>query len=119
MHSEPAKTRIRRKRRSQRVRSNLAHTQRIRISIHRSINNLYAQLIDDKEGKTLFGISTKDKELASITQKTKAAEALGEKFAKLCIEKGIAKLVFDRGSYKYHGRIKAFTEPIRQQNLLA
>lgn len=91
-----------------------------RLCVFRSLKELYAQLIDDMEGKTLYALSTKDpamrKELNSGGN-VKAAAKLGEVFAKGAKEKGFSKVVFDRAGYKYHGRIKALAEACRKNGL--
>ena len=94
--------------------------QRPRLLVHRSLKNLYAQIIDDTKNKALFSLSTLDK---SLKQKfpsagnVKTAALFGEIFAKTAKEKGISKIVFDRAGYLYHGRIKAFAEALRKGGL--
>jgi len=91
-----------------------------RIAIHRSLKNLYAQIIDDTQSKTLLSVSTQDKEVKQkfpYAGNVKAAIFLGELFAKKAKEKGISKVVFDRGGYLFHGRIKAFAEGLRKGGL--
>lgn len=91
-----------------------------RLVIHRSLKNFYVQVIDDIAQKTLFSLSTLDK---GIRQKSaqagnvKAAELLGQVFAERVREKGIKSVIFDRGGYLYHGRIKAFAEALRKAGL--
>ena len=88
-----------------------------RLCVHRSLTNLYAQIVDDSAGKVLFGMSTRNK---SVLNKAKgggniaAASVLGEAFAAEAQKKGIKKVCFDRGGYLYHGRIKAFAEGARK-----
>ena len=95
-------------------------TQRPRLCVHRSLNNIYAQIIDDVAGKILFGVSTLDKDVRGKL-KTKgniqAATLLGETLALKAKNKGITKVAFDRGGYLYHGRIKAFAEAARKGGL--
>jgi large subunit ribosomal protein L18 len=86
-----------------------------RFSVFRSSRYTYAQLIDDMDGKTLVSASTK--ELKEKGKKSELAEKLGELISKKAIEKGIKKAVFNRGSYKYHGRIKAVAEGARKGGL--
>lgn len=91
-----------------------------RVSVHRSLTNLYAQALDDLEAKTLLSVSTQDKEVKQkfpYAGNVKAASFLGELFAKKAKDKGISKIVFDRGGYLYHGRIKAFAEGLRKGGL--
>ncbi|MBL7071274.1 MAG: 50S ribosomal protein L18 [Candidatus Omnitrophica bacterium] len=93
---------------------------RPRLSIHRSLGNLYVQLIDDINGKTICSISTLSPDVkkgAKYGGNVKAAEALGEAAGSLAKSKGISKVVFDRGGYIYHGRIKAFAESARKNGL--
>jgi len=93
---------------------------RPRLCLFRSLNNLYANLIDDIERKTLFSLSTMDKAIKKKSPKggnVKAASVLGEEFAKKVIEKGFDKVVFDRGGYKYHGRVKALADACRRGGL--
>ncbi len=91
-----------------------------RLSVHRSLKNLFIQLIDDAEGKTLYSLSTLDKDFIAKSKNggnVKAAEILGEIFAKEAQAKGIKKVVFDRGGYLYHGRVKALAEAARKAGL--
>jgi large subunit ribosomal protein L18 len=92
-----------------------------RLCVFRSSKNLYAQLIDDITGKTLFSFSTNASDLkGKITYggNVKAAESLGEEFGRRAKEKGFGKIVFDRAGYSYHGRVKAFAEAARKNGLV-
>lgn len=94
--------------------------ERPRVSVHRSAKNLYAQVIDDTQSRTLFSFSTMDKEFlkaAPKSGKTAQAAKMGEFFAPKLKEKGITKIAFDRGGYLYHGRIKALADSLRQGGL--
>ena len=108
------KERIRR-----RVRKKISGTaERPRLSVFRSNKEIYAQLIDDEAGHTLVAASSRDKDIAGKEgTKTQKAEMVGEKIAKLALEKGIEKVVFDRGTHIYHGRIKALAEGARKGGL--
>ena len=86
-----------------------------RLSVFRSNQHIYAQLIDDEEGKTLANIS--DLKLKKNIKKIKAADEIGKLIAEKALEKKIKKVVFDRGGYKYHGRIKAVAEAARKGGL--
>ena len=91
-----------------------------RVSVRRSHRNVFAQLVDDIGKKTLFALSTNFKEIKEkfpYGGNIKAAQKLGEVFAKLAKEKGFSKVVFDRDKYPYHGRIKAFAEALRKGGL--
>jgi large subunit ribosomal protein L18 len=91
-----------------------------RLVVHRSLKNLYAQIVDDTQNKTLFSLSTQDKEVKqkfAYAGNVKAAELLGEVFARRAKEKGITKIIFDRAGYLYHGRVKAFADSLRKGGL--
>lgn len=93
-------------------------TNRYRISIFRSLKNMSAQIIDDKEKKTLVSASSIEKDLKSNKKKKmESSILLGEILAKRAVEKKIVKVYFDRGSYKYHGRIKSFADSLRKNGL--
>ena len=100
-----------------RIRKKVSGTiERPRVNVFRSLNNLYAQAIDDAQGHTLAALSTKALSMEQ-TGNIKAAEALGEKFAGLLKEKGLKKIVFDRGGYLYHGRVKALADSLRKNGI--
>mgnify|MGYP000858951101 FL=1 len=93
-------------------------TDRYRISVHRSLNNLAAQIIDDTNNKTLVSASSIEKEIKKEKKNKKEISSLiGEILAKRAKEKKIDKVYFDRSSYKYHGRIKTFAESLRKNGL--
>ena len=92
--------------------------ERPRLSLFRSHKHLFAQIIDDMGGKTILGCSTKDKRLKLASGGTvSAAEALGKFVATEASGKGIKKVVFDRGGYAYHGRVKALADAAREGGL--
>lgn len=88
-----------------------------RLSVHRSNASIYVQLIDDAAGKTLVGLSEKHVEKNDKMPKTQRAKALGILAAKKAQEKNITTVVFDRGSYAFHGRVKAVAEGAREGGL--
>lgn len=93
---------------------------RPRLVVHRSLNHLYAQAVDDATSKTLFSLSTLDKEVKSkfpSAGNLKAAEFFGEVFAKRAKEKGLTKFVFDRAGYLYKGRVRVFADALRKGGL--
>jgi large subunit ribosomal protein L18 len=91
---------------------------RYRVSIFRSLKNMSAQIIDDKEKKTLVSASSIEKEIkANKKKKSETSTLLGEVLAKRAVEKKITKVYFDRGAYKYHGRIKIFADSLRKNGL--
>lgn len=110
---------VRRKSRHRRLRKRIAGMpERLRLSLYRSTNHLFAQIVDDVAGKTLLGCSTKDERLKLATGgNISAAEALGKLIAVEATSKGIKQVVFDRGGYVYHGRVKAFADAVRAGGL--
>ena len=88
-----------------------------RLSVYRSNRFIYAQVIDDTKGKTIVGVSEKNLSLKEKTKKTDKSKELGLLIAKKVLDKKIKEVVFDRGSYKYHGRVKAVAEGARQGGL--
>lgn len=90
---------------------------RPRVSVFKSNKNIFVQLIDDERGKTLFSNSIKDKKGAKKSSKSDHAKVVGEALAKKAKETGIADVVFDRGGYKYHGRVKALADGLRAGGL--
>ena len=91
---------------------------RYRISVSKSLNNLFVQIIDDKNRKTLVSASSIEKEIKkNKVKKIEKSSLIGEILAKRAKEKNINNVYFDRGEYKYHGRIKAFAETLRKNGL--
>ncbi len=117
----PNKKELVRKKRHVRIRQRVQGTaERPRLVIRRSLCNLYAQVIDDTANKTLFALSTTDKDVkAKIPTggNIKAAELMGQVFAIRAKEKGISQIVFDRAGYLYHGRVKSFADALRKGGL--
>ncbi len=118
---KPNKTRLARKRRHARVREKVVGTsQRPRLNIYRSLNHIYAQLIDDSNGQTLLAVSTLDSALGKnlgSKNKTEQAAVVGNALAERAKQIGITEAVFDRGGYKYHGRVKALADASREGGL--
>jgi len=104
-----------------RVRKHISGTAETpRLNVYRSLTQIYAQVIDDRAGVTLASASTLDRELrATVSGKSKleAAEMIGEAVAKRAIEKGVEAVVFDRGGFRYMGRVKALAEGARKGGL--
>jgi len=93
-------------------------TDRPRLAIYRSLNHIYAQVIDDKQGLTLVSASTTEKDLRGNSGgNLDAARRVGQAIAERALAKGIEQVVFDRGGYLYHGRIKALTDAARGAGL--
>jgi len=93
-------------------------TERPRLAIYRSLNHIYAQVIDDRLGQTLVSASTTEKDLRGNSGgNLDAAKRVGQVIAERAIAKGIEQVVFDRGGYLYHGRIKALTDAARSAGL--
>jgi len=106
------------KKRTQRIRRKLKNVNknRFRLSVYRSSQNISAQIIDDKNNKTLVSASS-IKEKRSGKKKTDLSLHVAGILAKRALEKKIAKVYFDRGAYKYHGRVKIFAETLRKGGL--
>ena len=104
--------------RHRRVRGKVSGTaQRPRLNVFRSTNHIYAQLIDDVQGVTLAAASTLDKGIAGYGGNKEAAKKVGLLIAKKAADKGITEVVFDRGGYIYHGRVKELAEGAREGGL--
>ena len=107
------KRRLRNRKKIKSVNSN-----RFRVSVSKSLNNLSAQIIDDLQKKTLVSASSVEKEIKTKkVKKMEKSSLIGEILAKRAKEKNINEVYFDRGSYKYHGRIKKFAETLRKNGL--
>ena len=108
------------RRRSYRVRNKARKTGRPRLSIFRSNKHIYAQVIDDVSGHTVAAASTNEKELGGVGTAhadVESAKKVGEAVAKRASEKGVKEVVFDRGPYRYHGRVAAVAEGAREAGL--
>ena len=105
-----------------RVRSKLkkvSKKDRFRLSISRSSKNIFAQIIDDEKNITLLSASSIEKDIKSLQKvnKSELSKIVAEKLAKKAQEKKITKIFFDRGIYKYHGRVKVFAETLRKNGM--
>jgi large subunit ribosomal protein L18 len=104
-----------------RIRKNLTGTpERPRLSVFRSLKHIYAQVIDDRSGRTLVSASTLDHALRAETKgggNVAAAKAVGKALAERARSAGITRVVFDRGGYRYHGRVQALAEAAREAGL--
>lgn len=104
--------------RHKRVRGKISGTAECpRLNVFRSSKNIYAQIIDDVAGTTLAAASTLDKEFTGNGGNKDAARKVGEMIAKRALDKGISEVVFDRGGYIYHGRVKELAEGAREGGL--
>jgi large subunit ribosomal protein L18 len=93
-------------------------TERPRLAVYRSLNHIYAQVIDDERGQTLVSASTTEKDLRAGTGgNIEAAERIGRTIAERALAAGISSVVFDRGGYLYHGRVRALTDAAREAGL--
>ncbi len=114
-------TLVRRRRRQRRVRAKVKGTaQRPRLNVFRSARHIFAQVIDDSQGRTLVAASTLDTEVraqAKVLKKTDEAKIVGKLIAQRALEKGLKQVVFDRGGFQYHGRVKALAEGAREGGL--
>ena len=105
-------------RRHTRVRGKITGTvQRPRLNVYRSLNHIYAQIIDDVKGVTLVAASSVEKDFGMAGGNKEAAKKVGELIAKRAAEKGITEVVFDRGGNIYHGRVKELAEGAREGGL--
>ena len=115
--------REKRRRRHARVRKRVAGTsERPRLAVFRSNRHISAQIIDDTHGKTLCSVSTASKKVQEVTGdlagKVDKSRRLGEMLAQMAKDAGISQVVFDRGGYRYHGRVKALAEGARKDGVL-
>lgn len=109
-----------RAKRVRRIRKNISGTaERPRLRVFKSNKHIYAQIIDDVSGRTLCAMSTKDKQfdMGEESGKTAAAKIVGTMIAERAVAAGIKKVIFDRGGYIYHGRVKALSEAAREGGL--
>ncbi len=105
-------------RRHERVRAKISGTTECpRLCVFRSNKGIYAQIIDDTVGKTLVSASTLDKEIKTKASNVESAKEVGELVAKRALKAGIENVVFDRGGYIYHGKVKALAESAREAGL--
>ena len=97
----------------------VSSSDRLRLSISRSTNNISAQIIDDVKNITLLSCSSVEKDIKAMSKvnKTELSKIVAEKLAKKALEKKITKIYFDRGVYKYHGRVKIFAETLRKNGM--
>ncbi|NND62167.1 MAG: 50S ribosomal protein L18 [Flavobacteriaceae bacterium] len=109
----------RRQRLRYRIRKTVSGTeQRPRLAVFRSNKEIYAQLIDDVNGKTITAASSRDKDIdASKVNKTEAAKLVGKAIAEKAVKAGVDSITFDRGGYLYHGRVKSLAEGAREGGL--
>ncbi|MFQ5447999.1 MAG: 50S ribosomal protein L18 [Saprospiraceae bacterium] len=116
-----AKNRLAREKRHVRVRKTIFGTEgRPRLNVYRSLTHIYAQVIDDTHGRTLVSASTVDHEAKPLVDgkdKSAQAQVVGKLVAERALDAGITKVVFDRGGFKYHGRIKALADASREAGL--
>lgn len=117
-----SKARIQFKNRRARTRASLRRKSagRLRLSVFRSSQHIYVQVIDDKEGKTLAAASTAEKDIRSSLKSgatVEAAAVVGKKVAERALAAGVKEVCFDRGGYVYHGRVKALAEAAREAGL--
>lgn len=107
-----------RRRIHKRIRAGISGTQeRPRLAVFRSINHIYAQVIDDEQGRTVVSAASIEKDLRGKGGNVEGAKVVGRVVAERAKDKGITKVVFDRGGYQYHGRVKALADAARQAGL--
>lgn len=107
--------------RHKRIRRKVAGTSnRPRLCVYRSLKHIYAQLIDDEKGHTLIGVSSLSPELHDVLKyggNIAAAKEVGKLIAKKALEQNVTQVVFDRGGYKYHGRVAALAQQVRENGV--
>ncbi len=102
----------------ERIRSRVSGTpERPRLAVFRSVNHIYAQVIDDQQGHTLVAAASVEKDLRGKGGNVEGAKLIGKAVAQRAKDKGITKVVFDRGGYLYHGRVKALADAAREAGL--
>jgi large subunit ribosomal protein L18 len=120
MNHQKAKL-MKRRRRHQRVRKTVFGTpERPRLAVYRSLNHIYAQVIDDTVGRTIAAASTRSPDVREGVEKTGncvAAQAVGKRIAEKAQAHGVKAVIFDRGGFRYHGRVKALAEAAREGGL--
>ena len=122
MFADKAKIRLQtRQARHERIRKRVAGTpEHPRLCVRRSLNHIYAQIVDDQSGNSLLQISSLSPEIRKIAEekaKLDVSKEVGKLVAQKALEKGIKSVVFDRGGYLYHGRVKAVAEAAREAGL--
>jgi large subunit ribosomal protein L18 len=101
-----------------RIRNRVAGTpERPRLAVFRSVNHIYAQIIDDQQGHTIVAAGSTEKDLKGKGGNVTGAKAIGKAVAERAKSKGVTKVVFDRGGYQYHGRVKALADAAREAGL--
>jgi large subunit ribosomal protein L18 len=101
-----------------RIRNRVAGTpERPRLAIFRSVNHIYAQIIDDQQGHTIVAAGSTEKDLKGKGGNVDGAKMIGKAVAERAKTKGVTKVVFDRGGYQYHGRVKALADAAREAGL--
>lgn len=109
---------VRRSRRRTGIRKRITGTpERPRLSVYKSLNHMYAQIIDDLSGRTLAAASTRDEKVEGKTGNSAAATGVGMRLAERAKAAGVSTVVFDRGGFKFHGRLKALAEAARKAGL--
>ena len=119
--SDAARVRQARIKRHERVRNRVVgSSERPRLSVFRSLRHTYAQIVDDSQGNTLIAASTVEQEVSGLCdglKKSEAAKVVGRVLAERAKARGVTKVVFDRGGYQYHGRVKALADAAREAGL--
>ncbi len=117
MHSEHKNDRNKQAKRAHRVRKNLLLSERPRLAVFRSSKHIYAQVIDNQKNVTIVGLGSYHKDFEKLKGNKEVAKEVGARLAKLALEKNIREVVFDRGKYKFHGRVAALAEGAREAGL--
>ena len=118
MLNEGKQTLVKRARRALRVRAPIMKKEVLRLSVFRSAKHISAQIINDQKRETIVGVGSYEKEFRNIKDRKEVAKQVGLMLAKIAKEKQIDTIVFDRGRYKYHGRLAALADGAREGGLL-
>lgn len=105
------------KKRNNRAKNVFGTANRPRLSVHKTLNNIIAQVVDDEKGITLAYASTNDKDLKDSVCNIEGAKKVGAKVAQIAVKSGVKKVAFDRRNYQYHGKVKALAEAAREAGL--
>ncbi len=117
MLNEGKQTKVKRERRALRVRAPIRNKEVLRLSVFRSAKHISAQIINDQKRETIVSVGSYSKEFSNIKDRKEVAKQVGLMLAKIAKEKDVEKVVFDRGRYKYHGRLAALADGAREGGL--
>lgn len=118
MIKKDSKNKLRLKRHLRNIKNLRGNSDKPRLCVFKSLKHIYAQIINDDEGNTIFSVSTLSKDFEkNLSVNKETAEKIGKKVGEECKKRDISKIVFDRNGYKYHGRIKALADAVRSEGI--